>query len=185
MITGPELLRERIAATIDKQAIAYAVAHAVDAILKGTESARIDFWINVDLNVHIQNQKVLERHAGINVYVPANFPAIAKTSKVSPPDVSHRIMIPAALDEKTIASAMASVVRALVIAVQAEQDDFWVNVDLNVHVKRGRSHEKKARINVYGDLINPYGTTVVEAIDQNEIPFEVLDSLCEDLEKGQ
>jgi hypothetical protein len=84
-----------------------------------------------------------------------------------------------------IAWSMAWVVKTLVTSVQATQDDFWVNLDLNVHVKRGKPYEKRARVNVNGDLIDPCGTTVVESIAENEVLAEVLGSFCENLEETQ
>ncbi len=62
--------------------------------------------------------------------------------------------IRAKLDEIPLAQAMAVMVKTILTAVVAENDDYWVNVDLNVHIQAGRAFEKLARINVYGDLAN-------------------------------
>lgn len=62
--------------------------------------------------------------------------------------------IGAKLNEILLAQAMAVMVKTILTAVVAENDDYWVNVDLNVHIRAGRALEKHARINVYGDLTN-------------------------------
>jgi|GEM_PF-3458630 len=179
------LQRERIAATLDKRALAQAIAVVVDALVKGTETAKSNFWINVELNAHIQAGRVLDRHARITAYIPSTFPSPRSTGKVQAPSLACRIKIPAALDEVIVARSMAWVVRTLLTAVETERDDFWVNIDLNVHIKRGKAYEKKARINVFGDLLDTYGTTIVDTIEQNEIPLEVLQGFCEDFERRE
>lgn len=60
--------------------------------------------------------------------------------------------IKAKLDEILLAQAMAVMVKTILTAVAAENDDYWVNVDLNVHIQAGRASQKQAKINVYGDL---------------------------------
>jgi hypothetical protein len=63
-----------------------------------------------------------------------------------------RDRIKATLDEILIARAMAGTVKAIMTAVETEDYDYWVSVDLNVHIRGGKALEKHARINVYGDL---------------------------------
>lgn len=185
MTTDYGLQRERIAATLDKRALAQAMAVVVDALVSGTETDKSNFWINVELNVHIQARKVLDRHARITAYIPSTNSSARTTGRVHAPLLAHRIKVPAALDEVIVARSMAWVVRTLLTAIQAERDDFWVNIDLNVHIKRGAAYEKKARINVFGDLIDTYGTTIVDTVEQNEIPFEVLEGFCRDFERRE
>jgi len=71
-----------------------------------------------------------------------------------------RERIKAKLDKLLLAQAMAVTVKAILTAVEAEHDDYWVNVDLNVHIQGGKAFEKHARINVYGDLTDPYKTSI-------------------------
>jgi hypothetical protein len=91
----------------------------------------------------------------------------------------QRERIPAKLDKILIAQAIAVTVKAILTAVEAEHDDYWVNVDLNVHIQGGKAFEKHARINVYGDLIDPYKTNILPSVEFNEVPSEVLRSLGE------
>jgi hypothetical protein len=91
----------------------------------------------------------------------------------------QRERIPAKLDKILIAQAIAVTVKAILTAVEAEHDDYWVNVDLNVHIQGGKAFEKHARINVYGDLIDPYKTSIFPNVELNEVPSEVLKTLCE------
>jgi hypothetical protein len=182
VITNYGLEREKIAATIDKRALARAIGITVDALVRSTETAQDDFWIGVDLNVRIEAGTAPERHARINVYVPANYPE-RTSGKAVPPIPEERIRIPASIAESSIARAMAWTVQTLTTAVQAEHSDFLVNIDLNVHIKRGRAYERRARINVYGDLIDSYDTTIMDIADLNTIPQEILDTFCEDLGK--
>jgi hypothetical protein len=187
MMAALGLQRAKIAATFHKRPLAHSMGVAVECLCAATKTRRKDFRINVDLNIHIQDGTPLEKHARINVYVSSDVGNRVNDAagKVVPLDRTRRVRIPATLDEMTIARAMAWVVKTLVTSVQAEKDDFWVNVDLDVHVKRGKAYEKKARINVYGDLIDPCGTTVVESIDWNEVPAGILAALCEDFEETQ
>jgi len=181
------LQREKIPASIDKRSLAQAIAVAVKALVASIETRKNDFWINVELNIHIEHGSALEKHASVNVYIASDVRKRVKgtTGKVVSPEPIHRIRIQAKLNEMTIARVMAYVVKTVLTAVQAEQDDFWVNIDLNVHIKRGQAYEKKARVNVYGDLIDPCGTTVVESVNSNEVPPEVLQDFCEDFEKRE
>ncbi|MGO9571446.1 MAG: hypothetical protein ACLP5H_28310 [Desulfomonilaceae bacterium] len=91
----------------------------------------------------------------------------------------QRERIKARLDKILIARAMAMTVKAILTAVEAEHDDYWVNVDLNVHIQGGKAFEKRARINVYGDLIDPYKTNIFPSVELNEVPPEILKALCE------
>lgn len=91
----------------------------------------------------------------------------------------QRERIKAKLDKVLIAQAMAVTVKAILTAVEAEHDDYWVNVDLNVHIQRGKALEKLARINVYGDLIDPYKTSIFPNVELNEVPAEILKAFCE------
>jgi len=93
--------------------------------------------------------------------------------------ILQRERIKAKLDKILIAQAMAVTVKAILTAVEAEHEDYWVNVDLNVHIQGGRALEKHARINVYGDLIDPYRTNIFPSMEANEVPPEVLKSFCE------
>ncbi len=202
---GPQ--RARIAATYDKRPLARSIAVAAEILCAATKTERKDFWINVDLNVHIRGGTTFEKRARINVYVSSDVSGLVKDTlgRVALPDEAHRVKIQAELNDKAIARAMAWVVMILVTSVHAEQDDFWVNVDLSVHVNQGRPYEKKARLNVYGDLIDPCNTTIVESVDWDElppehlgtlsdttivesidpyeVPSEILKTLCEDLEE--
>jgi hypothetical protein len=72
----------------------------------------------------------------------------------------QRRRIKAKLDKLRIAQAMAVTVKTILEAVEADHDDFWVHVDLNVHIEGGKALEKCARINVYGDLIDPCETDI-------------------------
>ncbi len=65
------LEREKIPARIDKRALAKAISLAVDALVSSTETEHDDFWIGVELNVHIEAGTAPERHARVNVYAPA------------------------------------------------------------------------------------------------------------------
>jgi hypothetical protein len=91
----------------------------------------------------------------------------------------QREKIEAKLDKLLLAQAIAVTVKAILTAVEAEHDDYWVNVDLNVHIQGGKALEKHARINVYGDLIDSYKTSIFPTMDINEVPSEVLKALCE------
>jgi len=93
--------------------------------------------------------------------------------------ILQRERIKAKLDKILIAQAMAVTVKAILTAIEAEHEDYWVNVDLNVHIQGGRALEKHARINVYGDLIDPYRTNIFPNIEPNEVPAEILKSFCE------
>jgi hypothetical protein len=91
----------------------------------------------------------------------------------------QREKIKAKLDKVLLAQAMAVTVKAILTAVEAEHDDYWVNVDLNVHIQGGKAFEKHARINVYGDLTDPYKTSIFNNMELNQVPSEVLKALCE------
>lgn len=169
MTTTFELQRVKIRAVLDKKPLAQAAALAVKTLLCAVECQKDDFWISVDLNVHIKMEKALEKIARINVYETGGTPF-----------ESQRVQIKAVLDEKTLAQAMACVVKTLLTAVKTEQEDFWVNFDLNVHIQTGESLEKRARINVYGDLLDSYGTTIVDTADSFTVPSEVFKAFCED-----
>jgi hypothetical protein len=95
----------------------------------------------------------------------------------------ERQKIQARLDKTLIAQAMAVVVKALLSGVEAEQDDYWVNVDLSIHFQDGKALEKHARINVYGDLVDPYATDIFGESNYFKVPSEVLNALKENSEK--
>src|SRR5512139_1326015 len=76
----------------------------------------------------------------------------------------QRDRIPVKLDKILLAQAMAVTVKAILTAIEAENDDYWVNVDLNVHVQGGRALQKLARVNVYGDLTNDLARDVQEGM---------------------
>ncbi len=177
MMRALGLQREKIAATFDKRELARSIAVAVDSLCAATKTRGQDFWINVDLTVHLRDGTAFEKHARINVYVPSD------VGHVASPNQTRLVRVQAQLDEMTIATGMACVVKTLATSVQALQNDFWVNVDLNVHINRGKAYEKKARLNVYGDLVDPCDTTVTESADWNKVPSEILGTLCEDLEE--
>ncbi len=88
----------------------------------------------------------------------------------------ERQRIQAKLDKTLIAQAMAVVVKTMLSAVEAEQDDYWVNVDLNIHFQAGKALEKHARINVYGDLADPFGTDLLAPSNCFKVPSEVLNA---------
>jgi hypothetical protein len=176
------LEREKIPARIDKRALARAIAVAAGSLVRSTETEYDDFWIGVELNVRIEGGTAPERHARVNVYAPANYPADT-SGKAVPPLPSERIRIPASIAEASIARAMSWTIQTVTTAVQTDHSEFWVNIDLNIHVKEGRAHEQRARINVYGDLIDPYDTTIMDIGDVNALPQEILDTFCEELGK--
>ena len=76
----------------------------------------------------------------------------------------QRDRIPVKLDKILLAQAMAVTVKAILTAIEAENDDYWVNVDLNVHVQGGRALQKLARVNVYGDLTKDLALDVQEGM---------------------
>jgi hypothetical protein len=76
----------------------------------------------------------------------------------------QRDRIPVKLDKILLAQAMAVTVKAILTAIEAENDDYWVNVDLNVHVQGGRALQKLARVNVYGDLTKDLARDVQEGL---------------------
>jgi hypothetical protein len=87
--------------------------------------------------------------------------------------------IKAKLDKVLIAQAIAVTVKAILTAVEAENDDYWVNVDLNVHIQGGKALEKLARINVYAERLDPYKTNIFPNIELSEVPTEILKAFCE------
>jgi hypothetical protein len=95
------------------------------------------------------------------------------------PEGLERQKIPARLDRHVIARAMAEVVKAMLVAVETDQDDFWVNIDLDLHIQAGKALEKCARVNVYGEVVDPAGLCSAESGDENEVPSEVFRSFCE------
>jgi hypothetical protein len=188
MTTTFGLEREKIRATIDKRPLARAIALAIETLQGTVRTIRDDFWVNTQLNVNIQSGKALDKHVRVNVYVPAPTDGSRNqnTGKIVVPPPERRVRIKAELEEKTLAWAMAWVIQTVLTAVQAEQKDFWVNIDINVHMRYGKAREKRARINVYGDLIDTYDTTIVDAADSNVIPQEILQEFCEDFgRKGE
>lgn len=176
------LEREKIRATIDKRPLAKAIGLAIETAQGAVRTIRDDFWVNMELNVNIQNSKALDKHVRVHVYVPASTDGSRSqdTGKIAVPPPERRVRIKAELEETTLAWAMAWVIQTLLTAVRAEQEDFWVNIDINVHIRHGKAREKRARINVYGDLIDTYDTTIVDAADSNVIPQEILQEFCED-----
>lgn len=94
----------------------------------------------------------------------------------------ERKKIRATIDKKPLAQAMAVVVKALLSTIRAEQDDFWVNIEFNVHIQNGVALEKMATVNIYGDLVDPYDLPPEDTIE-NQIPPEILTSFCEGLIK--
>jgi len=93
-----------------------------------------------------------------------------------------RRKIPARLDKQIIARAMADVVKAMLAAVEADQEDFWVTVNLDIHICSGKAMEKHARVNVYGDFRDPVEASSTQQINNNEVPSEVFRSFCEPAE---
>lgn len=176
------LEREKIRATLDKKPLAKAIALMIETLQGAITTDTDDFWVNTDLNVNIQGGKALDKHVVVNVYVPSGvkYSRNSDSGKIAVPPQEHRITISAELEEKSLAWAMAWVIQSLLTAVKAEHDDFWVNIDLNVHITHGKAREKRARINVYGDLIDMYDTTIVDTRDSNVIPQEILQAFCED-----
>ncbi len=177
------LEREKIKATLDKKPLAKAIALVTKALQEAVTTDVDDFWVNAELNVNIMSGRALDKHVAITVYVPvtADGPRNPVNGKTAVPAPEQRIRIQAELDEKSLARATAWVVKTLLTTVRAEQQDFWVNIDLNVHITHGKTKEKRATINVYGDLIDMYNTTIVDTSETNIIPEEVLRELCEDL----
>jgi len=175
------LEREKIKATLDKEPLAKAIALVIKTLQEAVTTNADDFWVNTDLNVNIQSGKALDKHVAITVYVPlsADGSGDQVEGKTAVPLPEQRIRIQAKLEERSLAWAMALVIKTLLTAVQAEQEDFWVNIDLNVHMNHGKAKEKRATINVYGDLIDMYNTTIVDTSETNVIPEEILRELCE------
>jgi len=93
-----------------------------------------------------------------------------------------RQKIPARLDKQIIARAVADVVKAMLAAVEADQEDFWVTVNLDIHICSGKAMEKHARVNVYGEFRDPVEASATRPIDENEVPSEVFRSFCEPAE---
>jgi hypothetical protein len=94
----------------------------------------------------------------------------------------QRQKITAVLDKRALAQALAFVVRTLLTSVHTEEDDFWVNIDFDVHMRRGQALEKHARINVYGELLDPYSTNIYDAPGSNELPSGIFHAFCERVE---
>jgi hypothetical protein len=181
------LEREKIRATLDKKPLAMAMALMIETLQGAITTDANDFWVNTDLNVNIRSGKALDNHVRVNAYVPSGVVNSENhdTGKIAVPPLENRIGIRAELDEKSLAWAMAWVIQTLLTTVQAEQGDFWVNIDLNVRIKHGKAQEKRARINVYGDLVDAYDTTIVDTRESNVIPEEILQTLCEELKKNE
>jgi hypothetical protein len=172
------LEREKIRATLDKKPLVRAIALAIETLQGTIETGMEDFSVNVDLTVNIQREKALDKNVRVNVYVPRFWDDSRPSygGKAVVPSPENRISISAELDQKTLAWSMAWVIQTLLTAVRAEQEDFWVKIDLNVHIMNGRANEKRATINVYGDLIDPYATTIVETLSLGVISEEFLRS---------
>ncbi|MGO9120691.1 MAG: hypothetical protein ACLQPD_24140 [Desulfomonilaceae bacterium] len=183
MRTTSGLEREKIKATLDKEPLAKAIALVTKALQESVITAVDDFWVNTELNVNIKSGKALDKHAAITAYVPLSAGGSGDkcNGKTALPLPEERIGIQVKLDGKSLARATAWVVKILLTTVKAEQEDFWVNIDLNVHMNHGKAKEKRATINVYGDLIDMYNTTIVDTSETNVIPEEILRELCEDL----
>jgi hypothetical protein len=183
MRTMSGLEREKVRATLDKKPLAKAIALVTKTLQEAVTADVDDFWVNTELNVNIKGGKALDKHAAITVYVPlrADGSRDPINGKTAVPLPEQRIGIQAKLDEKSLARASAWVVKTLLTTVKAEQEDFWVTIDLNVHMTHGKAKEKRATINVYGDLIDMYNTTIVDTSETNVIPEEILRELCEDL----
>ena len=182
MRTTSGLEREKIKATLDKKPLAKAIALVTKALQESVITAADDFWVNAELNVNIRSGKALDKHVAIIVYMPMTVDGSADpvNGKTAVPLPEQRIGIQAKVDEKSLARATAWVVKTLLTTVKAEQEDFWVNIDLNVHMNHGKAKEKQATITVYGDLVDTYNTTIVDTSETNVIPEEILRELCED-----
>jgi len=178
------LERQKIQAVLDKKALAQAVALVVKTLLISTKSEKDDFWITIDLDVHIQERKALDKHARINVYDRLDAVDCEESPGANTPLHSEQRKIKVEFDQESLGLAMAWLVKTLVTAVQTGIDEFWVKIDSYVHIHQGKALEKKARINVYGDLLDSYGTTIVDSVDSNEIPSEVFRSFCENFNKA-
>lgn len=178
---GPQ--REKIKAVLDKRALAQAMAIVVNTLLVSVVAEKDDFWVNIDLDVHVQEAKAFEKNARINVCAGVALENFWKLTGTITPVQLRQTQIEAALDEKALAQAMAWVVKTLLMAVRAEQDEFWVNICLSVHINEGKALQKNAKVNVYGDLVDPYATTIADALDENEIPSEVFKAFCEHQEE--
>jgi hypothetical protein len=181
MKTAFGLEREKIRATLDKRPLARAIALAVETLRGSITTDANDFWVNTDLVVNVRSGRALDKTVTVNVYAPLGLGSTNQgngMAAVPPPE--SRIRVEAQLEEKSLAWAMAWVIRTIVAAVKAEQEDFWVNIDLNVHIRDGKAKEKKARINVYGDLLDSYDTTILDAVETNVIPEEILRTFCKD-----
>jgi hypothetical protein len=176
------LEREKIRATLDKKPLAKAIALAIETLQESVKSCKDDYWVSADLNVNVQRGKTQDKHVKVNVYVPRieRGATHEQGGKSATPAPENRVSIKAELEERTLAWAMAWVIHTILTAVSCEQEDYWVNLEMNVHITNGRAMEKRARINVYGDLIDQYETTIIDAVESNIIPEDILQAFCED-----
>lgn len=85
----------------------------------------------------------------------------------------------AKLDKSALAQAVANMIRTLVGSTYTDEKDFWIQLDLSVHIVNGKLLEKAAKVNVYSESTDPYGTNIVDLPSNNEIPTEVFRSFCD------
>jgi hypothetical protein len=175
------LQMEKIGATLDKRPLARALALATETLQGAVETDTHDFWVNADLNVHIQSSKALYKHVKVYVYEPLGEEASSNSfeRKIGVPPPERRMILKAKIDKTALAWAMGWVIQALLTSVRAEREDFWVNIDLNVRMNYEKAKEKRANINVYGNVIDTYDTIIVETLASNFVPEDILQSFCE------
>ncbi len=80
----------------------------------------------------------------------------------------------ARLNKPVLAQAIAQLVKAITESVHAQEPDFWVKLELDLHIENGKARDKLARLNLYADISSDmaedYNTQVFDAPAENEIP---------------
>jgi hypothetical protein len=89
------------------------------------------------------------------------------------PKTLDREKIKAKLDKSALAHGVAQLIRRILLSVDATDKDFWVHLELDIHIEDGKATEKLAKLNLYADMIDPYGTNILNVPKHQDVPTEV------------
>ncbi len=91
----------------------------------------------------------------------------------------EREKVKAKLNKTALAHAVAQLVKQMLPSIQTQELDYWVHLDLDVHIKNGKAQEKLAKINLYTEMADPYGTNILDVPAENELPTEFFKAFCD------
>jgi hypothetical protein len=88
------------------------------------------------------------------------------------PETLEREKVKARLNKTELAQGVAQLIKRVLASVNAVEKDYWVRLELDIHVENGKATEKLAKLNLYADMIDQYGTNVLNVPGQYDVPTE-------------